>query len=137
MHEPDKQRRSWRSMRITARFYARYAILWGLSSGVPIIALNLALFLVYRRMWQQLAIGDNTSILVVALAAEAVGLTAGVGFLYMLAMHRISGPYINIINTLERINRGETGVRMHFRKTDHLDDISAGFNAVMDKLEPK
>ena len=48
--------------------------------------------------------------------------------------HRIAGPMYRICTSLERIAEGDVSFRIKLRKGDHLMDIEAGLNDVLDRL---
>jgi methyl-accepting chemotaxis protein len=134
MSDEGRNRRSWKSIRLTARFFSRYFALWALSSAVPILALNLSIYLLCKRLWLDFGDDGSRALFTIALAVETFSLLVGMMGLYLIAMHRIAGPYINLINTLGKINNGDLSTRIRFRKEDRLDDIAAAFNKMLDRL---
>ena len=123
-------RRLFGSVKYTARFHRQYMTVWLLGAAVPILSLNLAILFLSNKLWT-LTLGEGgeaTSmqrIFMAVIAVEAVTMLIGLFGLYILAMHRISGPYINLKNTFERIRAGDNNARLRFRDEDKLGDIPA------------
>jgi methyl-accepting chemotaxis protein len=137
-------RRSIRNIRLTARFHSRYLSVWLVSAIVPIVALNVAIYFLFRALWQTSYAGEDASLHVVTPSAivgiivvETVLLCLNLIGLAAITVHRISGPYINLKRSFGRVRGGDIGYRMKFRKDDRLDDIADEFNGMMDELRKR
>ncbi len=138
------QRRSIKSIKITWRYYDRILLLWTFSAILPIIFFNGLIFLLaqllapeYAEMWNT-AFPDGPSMTSAAFLfclVNAGMIIFGVTMLALLTTHRLTGPYINIKNTCDRIQGHDDDPRLKFRKDDRLDDVQDAFNEMLDRLK--
>jgi methyl-accepting chemotaxis protein len=105
-----------------------------LGASIPVLALNTVIYFLFKRTWIEHGAVGGAILFNAVLAAETVTVLVAVLALYLVAVHRISGPYINLIRTLDRINGGDRDARIRFRAEDRLDDVASAFNAALDRL---
>jgi methyl-accepting chemotaxis protein len=84
-----------------------------------------------ERMMELLVIQNQIAVRLLIACAVMI---AGVLVLAVITAHRMSGPYVAMKRTFDRILDGDKAQRLHFRKYDQLDDVEESFNQLMDKL---
>lgn len=138
MTKTGRNRRSIKSLNLTRRFHGRYFAVWALGCIVPVVMLNVIIYLLCQKMSELSALpdiavadGNNFPVMIVV---ETITLLVGMFGVYLLAVHKISGPFVSLKHTVDRLNGGDLTARLHFRDEDKLGDISDSFNAVLNRL---
>jgi nitrogen fixation/metabolism regulation signal transduction histidine kinase len=92
---------------------------------------------VERRRTTTEAIGETTRLQIIlpVLLIQNLLFLIVLGVLGLIHGQRISGPVYRISTDLRRAMSGEEGVRIQLREKDHLRELSARINALLDALE--
>lgn len=138
-----KHNRSLRNVLLTRKFHLTFFGLWIVIALLLVVFANLFLYLWIQEYFQgyHSVISESQalyirfrSVLVQALAVEALLLAVGIFALARLTAHRIAGPYIRMRQVFDAIREGKHDARLTFREYDQLDDVASSFNAMMDAL---
>lgn len=102
-------------------------------------------YLIFYLMAEQLGVPESIAynlipvlhkinlILVVGLPIISVAIL----FWGLIVSHRIAGPVYRLEKDLERMEKGELGLRIKIRKKDELGSIAEGINRLLDKVQGK
>ena len=119
----------------------QYRIMSGLST-LPLLTLigaTVAVALLGSRVLNEARSTDAeiTSLLPLFLALILLILSAGcmVALQAMRYSHRIAGPSFRLLQSIERIKRGNLEFRVELREGDELQDLAEGINELLDWLE--
>jgi len=69
----------------------------------------------------------SSGVVIVLIGISAVAVT-------LFTSHKIAGPLYKLKEGMDKLLNGEKVERLHFRKTDILDDFAEKFNAIAEKL---
>ena len=142
MLQEHHSRRRLANVKLTRRFHFRYMGLWILLSVCLVVVVNLLLYLVLSQQWGGPHAGSPAyqeyafirSGWLTLLGLEIAFFGVAIVALAVITAHRIAGPFLRLMYTFQEIRQGERDRRLHFRRDDHLDDLEAGFNAMLDEL---
>jgi hypothetical protein len=74
----------------------------------------------------------------VPLFLALLGFMLGAGAVFVFQAlrfsHRIAGPAYRLVQSIRRIQGGDISFRVHLRRGDHLTDVAAEFNRLLDWL---
>jgi methyl-accepting chemotaxis protein len=142
--EHSKRRLS--NMTLTSRHHFRYLGLWVVIAIALTVVAALLLFLLAEEHWSDLYTLDTTFFeeymlqrrsMAIALGFGTLMLSAAVVALAKITAHRIAGPYIKLQRVFEAVRDGNLDQELRFRKYDHLDDVAAAFNEMMDEVRAR
>lgn len=114
--------------------------------AIPTIILGALFYIVNKRYLSfiQRILGESVvsdpyiqSILNFSILSIGVFLIAWILLLLFLGIrvtHHIAGPLYKLEQSMDKLLKGEKIERLHFRKTDVIDEIADKFNAIAEKL---
>lgn len=133
-----RSRRSFASVKLTARYHLPYMGLWILVCSVQILVIDA---LLYRLLVDYLggledgAVGTERTALFPIVMLTIISV-AGIVSLAILTAHRIAGPYIALTQACRALADGKLDHRLHFRQYDQLAHVADEFNRMVDALRP-
>ena len=136
------ERRKYSNVRITSKYHMPFLGCWVL---VCMVLVSLFIFGVirYEQLWSQHTLPHDNDLAAFEiqqsqtmnrLILTGAAFLVGVLLLALLTAHRIAGPYIAILRTLNAIKGGDLNYQLRFRKYDRLDDLAQTFNEVIVQL---
>jgi hypothetical protein len=128
---------------VDARYQLRAGVLVGMVAVALLVLLNLSLLSqsppatgvaesVPRA--RQAPAGPNGTSWALLLVGSGV-FVAGVIAIGVLESHRTAGAAYAIRRSIEQLREGGTGVRVHLRRGDHLQDLAAALNQLAESLD--
>jgi methyl-accepting chemotaxis protein len=132
-----RSQRKLSNVKLTARFRMQYMGMWLVFSLTLLVMLNVLGFALYAHMQRSMgdAVESGSTSPVAALLIVDLFLLASLAALTVLTTHRVAGPYLGLRRAIDEIRAGDLDRRLTFRTYDHLDDLAAAFNGMMDKLQ--
>lgn len=136
--EHSKRRLS--NVRLTKGYYLRYMGLWIVVTLALIAVANLLIYLLTEEHWSTLYALDTQfsdvysmqrRMMVSMLGIEMFALSAAIVVLAKFTAHRIAGPYIKLRHVFDSVRQGNLDQELHFRKSDHLEEVEKAFNDMM------
>jgi len=134
-------KRSFASLKLTSPFRTAYMGAWILMSVFLVALMNFLLYLLIRERWGDLAVSGGPqeyffvkTAWIVLMTVEAAGLIVAIYGLAVFTVHRIAGPYIRLRNAMNEVADGNVALRVKFRDNDHLQDLEAAFNRMMESI---
>jgi len=134
------------NVKLTSKFHFRYMGLWVLLTiGLTAVA-GLLLFLLAEQHWHDLYTLDTgfheeymmqRQMMAMALGFAMLLFAGAVVGLAKITAHRIAGPYIKLQRVFEAVRDGNFDQKLCFRKYDHLDELAAAFNQMMDEVRAR
>lgn len=136
-------KRKLSNIKLTSQFHYRHMGLWIMIAISLIVLLNISVYLLLTQQWLYLggmAADEPQAARMVCrylgsfLVVETLVFCAAIVYMARTTSHRISGAFLALQKTCDRVSAGEQSARQHFRAYDHLDDLERAFNRMLDTL---
>ena len=140
---PDGGSYGWRRRQLVvdARYQLRSGMLVGSVAVVLLVLLNASLFIQHRMQTataaasvRPLLAGEDRMSFVLLLAGSAVFL-GGVFLVGLFESHRTAGASYAIRRAVDAIRDGESEIRIHLRRGDHLQDLARSINQLAETID--
>lgn len=146
MTEKPRYKRSLKSLKLTRQFHYRYLGFWVLICLCMLAALNLILFLYIDEHWGSPFSFDTgffeeylilRHVILAAMWLEIALFTVAIVGLAKVTVHRIAGPLVRLRATFDAVAEGKLDQKLKFRDYDHLEEVEASFNRMMETLRAR
>ena len=116
-------------VKLTLPLVFRFLGLWLVVTIIMVLVFSVTCFLLLSNR------PHGGGSLVVALAAQTVGVIVAILILAVFTTHRLAGPLIALRRTFDDVQAGDLERRLSFRRTDpHLLDLEGAFNRMMESV---
>jgi len=130
-----------RQLVVDARYQLRSGMLVGSVAVVLLVLLNASLFIQHRMQTataaasvRPLLVGEDRMSFVLLLAGSVVFL-GGVFLVGLFESHRTAGASYAIRRAVDAIRDGESEIRIHLRRGDHLQDLARSINQLAETID--
>jgi methyl-accepting chemotaxis protein len=131
-----RERRSWKNVQMTSKYHFNYMAVWLLVSvGMLMACYASILFFLYLRHYLDASSNLSLTLLYTILTLITVLFAAVVIWRGFLTAHRLAGVHIKLIQTFDRVARGEGGVELRFRSYDKLGHLENAFQNMLESLQ--
>ena len=130
------ERRSWRNMQLTSKYHFSYMAVWMVVSvGMVTATYASVLFFLYLKHYVDPGSDINLNLSYGLISILAVVVASFIIWRGFLTAHRLAGVHIKLIQTFDRVARGEGGVELRFRSYDKLGHLERAFQAMMESFQ--
>ncbi len=139
MTDDAKKQRKFSNIKLTEKHHFHQMGLWIMITVPLVILLNYLLFAFFMLKFGNASgtagISPEFQLRVAAgLLVEMLIICIALLMMAKTTSHRISGVFISMKNTFDKVASGNLKTRQHFRDYDKLEDLEASINTMLDTI---